>query len=296
VASILSDIPQENLICEPEGRNTAPCIGLAAMRIMRRDPEGVMIVFPSDHYIRDEKGLRKALMKGEEIARVGGSLVVLGVRPTRAETGYGYIEVGESIPPSRGDWVEVRQVRSFHEKPQAEKAEEFLRKGNYLWNSGIFIWNASTILKAIERTLPELHEGLQRIEKAIGGPYERKTTKEVYSSLKPVSIDTGVLEKIRENLVVIPVDIGWSDVGSFISLSEVFDKDAQGNVVRAKHMGLKSSDNVIVGGKRLIATVGVQGMVIVETDDAVLVCAKECAQDVKTLVDELEKAGLKEYL
>jgi len=290
VASLLPDVPQENLLCEPEGKNTAPSIGIASLRIRRRDPEGIMVVLPSDHYIKDEAAFRATLKKAVNVAMGKDTLVLLGVVPTRPETGFGYIELGERCDEF------VCKVKGFREKPAAEQAQKLLASGNFLWNAGIFVWKASAILKAIERTMPVFYEGLQRIDKAIGGPYERKTTKEVYASLEPMSIDKGVLEKIGDELKVIKVDFDWTDVGSLDSLSEVFDKDADGNVIKARHVGIKSKGNIIIGGKRLIATVGVQGTIIVETDDSILVCSRSHAQDIKMLVEEIERAGMKDYL
>jgi mannose-1-phosphate guanylyltransferase len=289
----LPEIPAENILIEPVGRNTAPCIGLAALHIQQRVPDAVMLVLPSDHRIGDEIAFRRVLAEAGKAAAVGNPLVTIGIRPTGPETGYGYIEQGDPVPAGEGG--KIYRVRSIREKPPLEQAREFLRQGSFCWNSGMFVWKASTILMAIKRFLPELHEGLLQIREALGTKREEEIVGEVYSAQKAVSIDYGVMEK-AEDVLVVPGDFDWSDLGSWDALWEVSEKDENGNAVRGSFIGIDAGASLVHSPGKLVAIVGVRDLIVVETDDALMICRRGRSQDVRKVVEILEKKGLKEYL
>jgi mannose-1-phosphate guanylyltransferase len=282
------------IIEEPMGRNTAPAIGLAAAVIADRDPEAVMAVLPADHFIRDEDGFRNTLAKAEKAA-AHMKLVTLGIVPSRPETGYGYIEADRA-----GGGEGVFPVRRFVEKPSREKAEDYIRSGSFFWNSGMFVWRADVILDRIRTHMPDLGAGLAclkiprhrdwraEIEPAVG---------DLYNRISSQSIDYGVMEK-AEGVVVIPSSFGWNDVGSWSALTEVLEGDENGNVALegSSVLSLESGNCLVLGGKKLVALVGVHDLVVVDTGDALLVCPRDRAQDVKRVTEELEKRGLAELL
>lgn len=289
----LHDVPID-IIAEPVGRNTAPAIGLAASIIAYHDPDGVMAVLPADHYIVNEEGFAQVLMQGKETA-LNGYLVTLGITPTRPETGYGYIEA-ESELRGGGPYP----VKRFVEKPNREKALEFLAAGNFYWNSGMFVWQACAILDKINECMPQLAASLAKLvfSNEIWELNDLKPQIEsIYGEIGGESIDFGVMEK-ADNVQVIPADFGWSDVGSWSAIPEVVDADATGHVViNAKEVvSVDAADCLVYGDNRLVALVGVNDLIVVNTADAMLVCAKERAQDVKKVVEELERRGMTEYL
>jgi mannose-1-phosphate guanylyltransferase len=289
----LPEIPAENILIEPVGRNTALCIGLAALHIQKRVPDAVMLVLPSDHRIGDENAFRRALAAAGRAASGGDALVTIGIRPTGPETGYGYIEQGNLFTTGEGE--KIYRVRSIREKPPLEQAKDFLRQGRFLWNSGMFVWKASTILEAIRCYLPELHTGLVQIREALGTEREEEIVGEVYSTQKAVSIDYGVMEK-AEDVLVIPGDFGWSDLGSWDALWEVSGKDENGNAVRGSFIGIDAGNSLVHSPGKLVALVGVRDLLVVETDDALLICRRGRSQDVRKVVETLEKNDKKEYL
>ena len=281
-------IPQKNVIVEPAARNTAPAIGLAALHIARRDPKGILVVLPSDHHVADVAGFQKTLTQAAAVAE-GGALVTLGIKPTRPETGYGYLRVGEPLPGFAGAW----RVAAFVEKPDAKTAEKYVASGDYLWNGGIFLFRADRILEELHEHMPELAEGLD----VIGAALKKKRGAEkvlarVFPKLPSVSIDYGVMEKARD-IAVVPGDFGWSDVGSFAALPEVKPADAHGNVVSGKGAILVDChDCVVVAHGRPLALVGLRGMVAVDAGDAVLVLPRERNQDVREVVAALGRDRL----
>ncbi|MGQ9625870.1 MAG: mannose-1-phosphate guanylyltransferase [Anaerolineae bacterium] len=286
-------LPPENVINEPSGHGTAPCIGLSALYLKRRNPEEVMASLHADHLIDDEPGFREALQAAEQVAKEG-YLVTLGIEPSGPETGYGYIQRGDLFAEVNN--FKVYHVQKFTEKPDSETAKNFVESGLYYWNSGIFLWKVSTILKEIEKHLPNLYAKLMLIDKAIGTEDERKVLEEVWETVEGVSIDIGVMEK-ADQVLVIPVDIGWSDVGSWATLADILPRDSQDNVVvGGKHIGVDTTGSLLYGTERLIATVGLKDMIVVDTEDVVLVCPKNRAQDVKDLVDKLRAIHEDEYL
>lgn len=285
----LPELPGANLLVEPVGRNTTPAIGLAAMVLKKRDPNAVMVVLPADHAIRKKNRLLQGLRKAERILRKHPVLITLGIRPTRPETGYGYIEQGEQF--EKGAF----RVRRFTEKPVRRTAERFLKTGRFLWNSGMFIWKAADILSAIQCFCPELYQGLIKIEKTLGTDKEEQTIRRVYKKIRGDSIDYSVLEK-TDNILVIPADLGWNDVGSWSALDELLEKDKNGNVIRGDSILLDTRNSIFYSEERMIAAIGVEDLIIVETADALLVCRKSQSQDVRKVVDILKEKGLDRYL
>ncbi|HET6370735.1 MAG TPA: mannose-1-phosphate guanylyltransferase/mannose-6-phosphate isomerase [Nitrospiria bacterium] len=279
-------------LCEPSGKNTAPAIGLAAMMLVKSDPEAVMAVFPADHLIQKKDVFHGALRTAERAARKD-YLVTLGVVPSRPETGYGYIRKGRRLN-LKGDGSAFAVAR-FVEKPKRTVAQRYLRDGGYFWNAGIFVWRAARILEEIERHVPSLHEALVRIGEALGTDREAETLSEVYPSLKPLSIDEGVLER-TDRVAVVPCDMGWSDVGSWSALDDVVKRNAEGNLVEGNVINIGSRNSILYGGKRVLAAVGVSDLVVVDTDDATLVCSKGAAQEVKQVVSALKARNGEEHL
>ena len=289
----LPEIPPENILIEPVGRNTAPCIGLAAAHILKRGSDAVMLVLPSDHRIGNEPAFREVLQAAAGAASQGDSLVTIGIRPTGPETGYGYIEQGDLFSTSGNE--KIYRVRSIREKPPREQAEQFYRQGGFSWNSGMFVWKASTILKAIERFLPDLNRGLIQIREALGTNREEEVVGTIYAGLQSVSIDYGVMEKAKD-VLVIPGDFDWSDVGSWDTLWEVAVKDQDGNAVRGPFLGIDAADSLVHSPGKLVVLVGVRDLLVVETNDALLVCRRGRSQDVRKVTELLEREGRKDYL
>jgi mannose-1-phosphate guanylyltransferase len=288
----LASVPSSNIITEPEGRGSAPAIGLAALHLWHRDPDAVMVCLPADHHIAEPDRFRDALLAAEQVAQ-DGHLVTLGIRPTYAHTGYGYIEIGEELRQAGG--FPVHAVRRFTEKPDEQSARIFVAGGRHLWNSGMFLWKASTILDEIEKHLPRLHQCLHEVGCVLGTPDAQAVLERAWSGVERETIDFGVMEK-AEDVVVIPVDMGWSDIGSWASLTDLLPADSQGNVVVGKHLGLGTERCVIYSPRRLVATVGVENLVVVETEDAILVCSRDRAEEVKALVDKLDEEGWQDWL
>lgn len=291
----LPRIPKKNILIEPVGRNTAPCIGVAAAAIRKIAGDPVMVVLPSDHRIGDEATFLHLLRAAAEAAAGGKRLVTIGIRPTRPDTGFGYIERGDLCLHAEGEGVFA--VQSIREKPNREQAEALVAQGDFYWNSGMFIWKTSTILNAIETYLPDIHEGLQEIAAALYTPSQDEVIERVYNGFRSISIDYGVMEKAG-NTFLIPGDFGWSDVGSWDALWEVSPKDDAGNAVRGgeRFIGIDAKNALIYSPKKLVALVGLEDVIIVETDDALLVCRRGASQDVKKVVDLLEAKGQTELL
>lgn len=289
-----------SFILEPEAKNTAPALGLAALHLNRIDPKGIMVVFSADHSIRKADEFLSLLRKAGSAA-TDDYLVTLGVKPDRPETGYGYIKAGDQIAHGSllvadgENKAEICKVEAFVEKPNIDTAREYLRKGNYYWNSGIFIWKTSALLREIEKHAPSLHKGLMEIQKNIGTDKETEVISQVFTRLESISIDYAVMEK-TDRAAVIPADIGWSDVGSWTALDDVSERDASGNVIVGNVIDIGSRDSIVYAEKRLVATIGLKDMVVVDTPDATLVCSKDQAQDVKKVVEELKKRKSGEHL
>jgi mannose-1-phosphate guanylyltransferase len=288
-------IPEKNIIIEPVGRNTAPCIGLAALYIKRKSPDDVMAVLPADHLIADAERFRHVLSAAAEMARRGDYLLTIGITPTCPETGYGYLEKGPRKTTVRGE--DFYAVKSIREKPALPQAKAFLERGGFYWNSGMFIWRVDTIVEALKKWLPDLHRGLSEIEPALGSNQEKSVIEHVYNKIHSISIDYGVMEK-AENVLLVKGDFGWSDMGSWDALWEVLEKDEDGNAahVQGCFVGVDSRNSLIHSPRKLVALVGVEDLIVVETEDSLLVCKRGCSQDVKKVVETLDAKKMKDYL
>jgi len=289
----LPDIPSENILVEPIGRNTLPCIGLASLHIRQRTDSGVIAVLPADHLIKDERKFTELLSFAKDFVIRNDVLVTFGIVPTRPETGYGYIEKADFLETASG--MNVFSVQKFHEKPTKQKAIEFCQTGKYLWNSGMFVWRVQTILDAIEKYAPSIYSKLLKIDSAIGTPDESQTINQIYPQIKGISVDYGIMEK-ADNIAVIPADIEWDDLGSWSAMQRIFDRDSSGNSYLGKYVGIDTKDCVIYSPQKLVATIGIKNLIIVESNRALLICPVERAQEVKALIEELESEGLDDYL
>jgi len=308
LAAQAPELPPENFIAEPEGRGTAPRIGMGAFHLRRQDPNAVMAVLTADHYIEKASELRRALGAAAQVAEEG-CLVTLGIKPNRPATGYGYIERAEKLAQDFGETssssvetlsraasgLDVYRVKKFTEKPDLATAQAFVESGRYYWNSGMFIWKVSTVLREFEKLMPRFYTQLMEIDAALGTAEEQAVLERVWPRVENETIDYGIMER-AENVAVIPVDIGWSDVGSWATLFEFLPTDAEGNVVVGQHIGLDTRGCLIHGSHRLVTTIGLEDMIVVDTEDALLVCPRERAQEVRDLVRKLKESGREEYL
>ena len=295
VCDQIPGLPEENVIVEPGPRGTAPCIGLAAVVLRQRDVSAIMSVFPADHRIADAPGFQRAIAAAAQIAQ-DGYLVTLGITPDHAHTGYGYIQRSTSLNQVHG--LPAFEVQRFTEKPDAATARTFVDSGEYYWNGGIFIWQVATILANMDRLMPELRAELQTVAEAWNSPRRQETLAAAWDRVPRTTIDYGIMEK-ASRVAVVPVDIGWDDVGNWATLSGLVERDAAGNVVHGSGHPLlvDTTDTYLyTSAGRLVATVGLEGFVIVDTPDALLICPKERAQAVRDVVEKLEEDGPQRYL
>jgi mannose-1-phosphate guanylyltransferase len=288
-------LPVQNVLTEPLGRNTAPCIGLAAMWIHHYDPEAVMVILPADHIIRDTEEFLRVIQRAAHVATENDALVTIGIKPTHPETGYGYIQYEDSSEQNPYSSQGIYRVKTFAEKPNLETAEKFLKSGDFLWNSGMFIWRSRVILEEIEKHLPELGEQLKKLEPVIGTDAYLPTLEHVYGVIRSISIDYGVMEK-ASNVFVAKGDFGWSDVGSWDEVVRLTPTNGDGNALRGTVIAKDSHRNYIDAGNKLVATIGIDDIIVVTTDDAVLICKKGRSQDVKEVVDYLRRKQINELL
>ncbi len=288
------DALQGHFIIEPEARNTAPAIALTAVTLASRDPEAIMLVLPADHVITGARRFQSAVRLGAELA-ARGHLVTFGIRPTRPETGYGYIRPDLAHRLATRDGLTGYRVERFVEKPDAPTAAKYLRAGHYYWNSGIFVWRASVILEELKRLQPALAGAIRRLGELARGGATVARLAPVYRRLPPLSIDQGVMER-SSCATMIPVDFAWSDVGTWSSLEEVAPRDGAGNVLSGNVVDLGSRNSIVYADRRLVATIGLSDMVVVDTPDATLICPKARAQDVKRVVEILKRRGAPEHL
>jgi mannose-1-phosphate guanylyltransferase len=296
IARQIPRLSKQQIIAEPAGRNTAPAIGLAAFILLRGDPEAVIGLFPSDHVIGDENRYRQILQEGIEIAATGENIVVLGIRPTRAETGYGYIEA--NLTAER----KAFRVRRFTEKPDAERATKFVAAGNYFWNSGMFLWSARTLASALREHLPKTAPLLEKIASTFGTGKFTGTLRRLYPMCENISIDYAVLEprsskgEQNSNIFCLPADFGWNDLGSWTALHEHHAAKSQpsdGNLISGEgSFALNATGNYVHAPGKFVAAVGVNNLVVVETDDALLITTREQAQDVGKIVKYLDEKKL----
>lgn len=286
----LPGIPEENILCEPIGRNTAPCIGLGAAHVQKKNGDALMMVLASDSLIKNDGLFVETLRNALAVAEKGSNLCTLGITPNYPETGYGYIKFDSQKKDG-----EAFEVERFVEKPDIEKAKEYLADGSYLWNSGMFIWKVSTILSNIKSFMPQMADGLEKIQASIGTEDYKKTLEEVFPTLESQSIDYGVMEKAK-NVWVLPGDFGWDDVGSWLAVGRIKESDDTNSTIEGKVVTVNCSGNVILGGKKLIAAVGLKDTVVVDADDALLLCAKDACGDIKKVLAALREKGMEEYL
>jgi mannose-1-phosphate guanylyltransferase len=291
--ALLGELAPGHVLAEPAGRDTAACVAYAATVLLGHDPEAHCLVFPADHVIPDGDRFRSAMAAGAAAVARRGGLLTFGITPTRPETGYGYLAVGDEVAVESG-WP-LRRLARFVEKPDLATARSYLAAGDHLWNSGMFAWRAADLLAEVRRQLPLLADGIEVIGAALGGPDERRVLDEVYPGLPRTSVDFGIMES-AELCWTIPVDFGWSDVGSWPALVEVLAGDGDGNVGRGRRIALDVRDSVLVGDRVLVAAVGVRDLVVVATPDAVLVAPKSEAQRVREVVEALRQRGWDDVL
>lgn len=287
-----SRIPPNNIITEPAARNTAACIGLSAITLLKKYGDGVMLITPSDHYIQDVPALSKSFATAISTAENTDRIVTIGLEPTFPSTGYGYIKY------DKASLDDVKPVIEFREKPDEKRAQTYIDSGEYLWNSGMFIWKASVVLDRLKEFAPDIYEVLLRIGDAINTPVENDVLHELYPTIRKISIDYAVMEPSasRGEVVVIPTDCNWNDVGSWDMMEVLHDADADGNIILGDAVPVDVKNSIIYSSHRTVTAVGVEGLVIVETPDSIMICKKDKAQDVKKIVEKLKEEGRSELL
>jgi mannose-1-phosphate guanylyltransferase len=292
-------VPESHVLAEPAGRNTAAAIGLAAVHLVHEHGDALMAVLPSDSYIANAAGYRRLVRAAFELARTPRNLVVLGVPPSHPETGYGYIERGKSASRPRG--VPAFTVRRFTEKPALPLARSYVSSGKYLWNAGMFFWRASTFLEYLRRFLPATHDALRELAKSIGTPRYAAALRRIYPSLENISVDYSIMEPATRTqgtsrVFVIPAKIGWSDIGSWAAVHELLAAKRGANVSAGASFTLDADGNYFWSPKKFVAAIGVRDLILVETDDALLLCSRERSQDVGKIVKWLEEKRLHRLL
>lgn len=286
----LPELPEENILCEPVGRNTAPCIGLGAVHIAKKYGDAIMMVLPSDHLIKHNKMFVRTLKDAIKIAENDMNLVTLGITPTYPETGYGYIKFDEEEASGNGYAVE-----KFVEKPNYELAREYLNSGEYLWNSGMFVWKVSSILENMKTFMPKTMNGLNIIKDSIGTETQEEVLESEFANLESVSVDYGIMEK-ADHIYIIPGAFGWDDVGSWNAVERIKQTNEFGNTVTGNIITIDTKNCIIEGNQKLIATVGVENLVIVDTKDATLICNKNSTGDIKKILENLKICNRTEYI
>ena len=286
-------LPAANFIVEPKGKNTAPCIGLAALFMQQRASDEIMVVLPADHQIVDRDVFQKTLQAGAKVARDSDQIITIGIEPYYPATGYGYIQVHDEVRCIDG--LTLSQIKTFAEKPDLETAKRFLHSGDFLWNSGIFIWRISKILAELEENLPQLYDGLMEIKSVLGTPKQEETIDRVYCQIRSVSIDYGVMESAR-NVHVMKGQFGWNDLGSWDEIYKLSTKDEQGNVLLGNHLTRNTKGCFVDAPGKCVALLGVENLIIVDTGDALLVCPRELSQDVKDIVELAKRKKLEQYI
>ena len=285
-------LPAANFISEPEGRDSAPAAGLAAINLLQHDPDAIMVMLTADHYILDTEQFRSALSAAAQVA-AAGTIVTLGIRPTYPATGFGYVSFGEAWVIENG--FRVYRSAGFTEKPDLATAVRFLEGGRHVWNSGMFVWRASRLMDEFARQLPDIHAALEQIGQALDTPQAGDVLRREWSNVRRISLDYGIMEH-ADNVAVIPVEVGWSDIGSWASLIEVLPADESGNAVTGEFVAVDSHNCLVRSEGKLVAAIGVDDLVIVDTPDALLVCRRDRAQDVKEVVNRLTAQGKPVYL
>lgn len=277
-----------NCVVEPEGKNTAAAIALAAFKLYRENRNALMLVLPSDHYISDTSSFKSTLRRAVPLVEKG-SIITFGIKPSRPETGYGYIKAGKGI--SKGVFNVVR----FVEKPDAKTAKVYIKEGSYYWNSGMFMFRAKDIIGELKKYMPEMYRAFKGMAGDFDTEKHEETLKGIYGNLQDKSIDYGVMEKSK-NITMVVADFPWSDIGSWSALDEVLDRDGSGNILMGNVVSLECNNSIFFAGERLVAAIGLEDMVVVDTEDATLIVPKTKVQQVKDLVGRLKKEGKEEYL
>ncbi len=286
----LPELPEENILCEPVGRNTAPCVGLAAMHINKKYDDALMIVLPSDHLIKYNSMFVNVLKDACDVAEKGDNLTTIGITPNYPETGYGYIKFDPDQSESRAYGVEC-----FVEKPDLSTAKQYLADESYLWNSGMFVWKISTILKNMEKYMPDTYERLLTIKEAIGTDEQETVLEAEFEKMDSESIDYGIMEK-ADNIYVLPGTFGWDDVGSWLAVGRIRSTNEFGNTVQGNVITVETKNSIIEGSDKLIAAVGLEDMIVVDTEDALLICDKNHAGDIKKVLENLRICNRNEYI
>jgi len=290
IVNQLPQLPEENIIEEPFGRNTAACIGLASIIIEKKSKDGVTIILPADHIIKDVEAFHSTLKRASSFAYNSNGLVTIGIKPSRPETGYGYIQIDETVVED-----EIFKVYTFAEKPNYATAVRFVESGDFFWNSGMFIWRVDAILGEIKQHMPELYEGLVTIKKDIGTPQFESTLSNTYGLLRNISIDYGIMEK-SQKVYLTKGEFAWSDVGSWEEVYQLSEKNEDGNAVFGNAFTQMTADSYIFSPNKFSAVIGVENLIIINTDDALLVCRRDQAQEVKKIVDHLKINKLTQHL
>ena len=286
----LPEIPIENIIVEPFGRNTAACIGLASIIIQKRSPDAVTFIMPADHIIKDSDKFLETLKTAAKFSSENKGLVTIGIQPTRPETGYGYIQIDEDSGKD-----DVYKVLTFAEKPNYATAVNFIKSGDFFWNSGMFIWKIDTILEEIKLLMPDLYEGLIKIKEQLDNPDFHNILSEVYGHLKSISIDYGIMEK-SDKVFLVKGQFSWSDVGSWEAVYELSEKDNDGNVKVGTVYTDLAMDSYIYSPDKFAAVIGLDNIIVINHKDALLICRRDKAQDVKNIIDYLKLNKLDELL
>ena len=286
----LPEVPEENILCEPVGKNTAPCIGLGAEHMKKKYGDAMMLVLPSDHLIKYNTIFINTLEDAIDVAAEGKNLVTIGITPDAPETGYGYIRLKSNERCRR-----AFKVDRFVEKPDLERAKEYLASEEYLWNSGMFVWKVSPVLENLQKYLPDTFAGLERIGAAVGTADEQAVLEKEFSAFKAESIDYGIMEKAK-NIYILTGAFGWDDVGSWLAVGRIKKSNEFGNVIDGNVITVDTKNTIVQGGKKLLAVVGVKDLIIVDTEDALLVCDKHSAGSIKKVVENLQICNRTEYL
>lgn len=292
----LPKIPKDNIIGEPVGRNTAPCIGLASTILKQFDEQAKMFVVPADHLIENGDKFTSVVNAGLKFVEENDAIVTLGIVPTYPETGYGYIQyIEDAFYNIEDSQIDIFKVKTFAEKPTADVAKVFLESGDFLWNSGMFIFRADVMLQQMEKHLPDLFHAMKKIDKAIHTAKYQKVLEQVFAEIKGISIDYGIMEKAK-NVYVIKADFSWSDLGSWDEVYRLKSKDKNNNVVMGDTFIKDSKNNLIMSQKGYVGVIGADDLIIINTKEGLLVCKKRRSQEVKDIVDYLKRKGLSDYI
>jgi mannose-1-phosphate guanylyltransferase len=287
------DVPMQNILFEPIGKDTAPCIGLAAIHIQKRDPDGIMIVTPADHMVGDEKIFQNTILAAVDVVKQTGDMATIGILPDRPATGYGYIQIEK--PYGRIRDIESYHIKTFAEKPDLETAQSFLKSGDFFWNSGIFVFRASTYLKQLDELQPEIHDGLMEIQGRIGRPDYEESLRRIYQQIRGISIDFGIMEKAK-NVIMVKGTFLWNDLGSWERVYKLSHKDGMGNVVHGEAILIDTQNSFVRNAKGLVAVLGLENIVVVQEEDVTLICRMDKTEDVKKVVDKLRNNKQAHYL